>query len=93
MTVWPRRLGEMSCRLTKGSGLSLSILMKARSFFWIAGDVTRLVTLLVVRDDLDFQIGGALDDVFVRHDVTARIDQKPEPRLCSVWRISRGRLR
>ena len=62
----------MSCRLMKGSGLSLSILMKARSFFRIARDVARLETLIVVRDDLDFQIGGALNDVLVGHDVAAR---------------------
>ena len=62
----------MLCRLMKGKRLVASILMKARSFFWIAGDVVRLVTLAVVRHHLDFQIGGALDDVFVRHDVAAR---------------------
>ena len=38
----------------------------------VARDVARLETLIVVRDDLDFQIGGALHDVLVRHDVAAR---------------------
>ena len=46
-------------------------------FFLVAGDVARFVALVVVRDDLDFEIGRALHHVLVSHNVTGRIDEEP----------------
>ncbi len=42
----------------------------------IAGNITRLVAFVVVRDDLDFQIRSAFDHVLIGHDETGRIDQE-----------------
>ena len=50
--------------------------MSARSACGVAGDVVGGQARAVGERDLDFQVGGALDDVFVGDDVALRVDEE-----------------
>ena len=49
---------------------------KGEILLWVARDVVGVVDLSVVHRHLYLQIGGALHDVLVRHDVACRVDDE-----------------
>src|SRR5262249_55783379 len=71
-----QQIGRNVAEVHIWQGLVIIDFDESQGFVPVTRDVARLETLIVIHNDLDLEIGRALNHMFVSHNIARRIDDK-----------------